>query len=224
MNALTRQRTVVGKDAGGCSLARRLIATMNEGIRYDRIKAEMDRMIAGAPGDNRGEKLAWCWKQPAFQKLYRALELMLHHEAPPASRYDRLADKYYVRFADRPPEPGFKSAAWDGGTRKAYDENGISAYSAKWSTKYNAWEIDRVGDSYGPEDLIGRTISDPNYKAYLLVGPGTGDEGSDGEPLIDGAEVEVVKTLSPLEMVVPGYFDPTTDLDDSDLQKIANMA
>lgn len=200
------------KASKGESRARSLITWMTEGTREERVQAEMDRMVDEAPGADRGEKLSWVWKnRPAFGKLYKSLMVLYNYERPKPKPYNKDVIRYYVRFADRPPEPGFKSSVWYRG-KPVRRENGISAYSARWNRQYGAWELERGdGMASGPEDSIEDVVSG-RLKAWLIMGPETGETGSDTEPLLNGADVKVVKQLTPLEIVVPGYYSPE-DLD-----------
>lgn len=207
-------------DQRTASRARALITRMTEGIRYDRVQAEMDKMVANAPGADRAEKLAWVWKnKPAFSKLYNALTALSRYEQPAHKPYDKDQIRYYVRFADRPPEPGYRSFVWHGRERIGR-EKGISAYPAKWNVSRGLWELERLDSlAVGPEESIDGVVEGGRLKAWLLTGPELGEVGLDGEPLLDGGKVQVIKQLSPLEMLVPGYYDPDVDLDDDEIAR-----
>ena len=175
--------------------------------REKNLQRWLDDLVDKAPGKDRNEKVTWLWSNnPRWGKVVNALRNFNRYKPPNADAHKakHQADKYYIRFGDIPS--GGKSTNW----LMKKPEKGISAYSVKWNTKHNMWELDTsqlsdIGIST-LDSLICNFLDKKGRPIYLIYGQELEDMGvHDTEPLLDVNRIKVVKKLQPEEIWIEEF-------------------
>lgn len=175
--------------------------------RRKNIQQWLDDLIAKTPGKDRGEKLEYLWaNDPRWKKVVDALQHFNRYKPPHPEAYKAKfqADKYYIRFGDLPA--GGKSM----NHLVKRHEKGISAYPAKWNTKYNMWELDtsQLSDTgiSTLDSMVCDFLDNKGRPIYLLHGQELDDMGMDDtEPLLDVNKIKIIKKLKPEEIWIDEF-------------------
>jgi hypothetical protein len=182
-----------------------------EGGRYTKYNKELEKRVdflnkflsdkrESAPGTTHQEKNNWLWdNDPQYAKVANVLfQIRDKRPHPETLKSDFNIERYYIRFGDLPK--GGKSYNF----LYKHWEKGMSAYEAKWNTKYSKWEL--IQDGLNAEgmaslnELFGMMMEDDSKRpVYLLHGKEMKDVGNDGEPLLQPDNIKVLKQLEPDE-------------------------